>query len=157
MDQNQNPPLFGLTIDQISKNHLSEAARWAKFLAIVGFVVCGLIVLVGIFFGSIFSAMSNRYGNNDDILAGGGGALGASMAIIYILMALLYFFPCLFLYYFATKMKAALLANDQNILNTSFQNLKKMFRYVGILTLIILSFYALMLIVVIIGGTASQF
>ncbi|MES1219129.1 MAG: hypothetical protein ABUT20_26725, partial [Bacteroidota bacterium] len=62
MEQNQESSLFGLTIDQESKSHLSEAARWARFLAIVGFVICGLIVILGIFFGSIFSSMSSRYG-----------------------------------------------------------------------------------------------
>jgi uncharacterized membrane protein len=156
MDQNQDSPLFGLTIDHISKAHLAEAAKWAKFLAIVGFVVCGLIVLVGVFFGSFLSAMGgNRYGNNydNDMMSG----LSGIIAAMYILIAVLYFFPCLFLYYFSTKMKGALLANDQNILNASFQNLKKMFRYVGILTIIVLSFYALMLIIGILGATASSF
>jgi hypothetical protein len=43
-EQNQESSLFGFGIDQSSRAHLAEAAKWAKFLAIVGFVMCGLIV-----------------------------------------------------------------------------------------------------------------
>ena len=52
-EQNQETSLFGFGIDQSSRAHLSEAAKWAKFLAIVGFVMCGLIVVMAIFFGSV--------------------------------------------------------------------------------------------------------
>jgi hypothetical protein len=38
MEQNQGPSLFGLEIDAAGKSHLSETARWAKFLAIAGMI-----------------------------------------------------------------------------------------------------------------------
>jgi Family of unknown function (DUF5362) len=146
MEQNQDTSLFGLNIDPITKNHLSDAARWAKFLAIMGFIVCGLIVIVGIFAGSLVQNFSSRYegfGNTEINTRG----FGAVATVMYILIALLYFFPCLFLFNFASKMKIALLSNDQNKLNSSFQNLKKTFRYVGVLTIIILSCYVLALVI----------
>jgi hypothetical protein len=149
MDQNQNPPsLFGLNIDQASKGHLLEAARWGKFLAIVGFVLCALIVVLGIFWAQLMGSMGNRYGGAyDDVYAE--PAMGVTMVVMFIIMALIYFFPCLFLYRFATKMRAALSSNDQETLNTSFQNLKATFRYVGVLTLIMLIIYGLAIIVMI--------
>ena len=49
-------------------------------------------------------------------------------------------------------MKTALAGNDQEALNTSFQNLKKYLRYIGVLMIICLSFYALALII----GLLSQ-
>ena len=128
MDQQQDSPLFGLSIDPVSKSHLAEAARWAKFLAIVGFIMCGLIVLMGIFAGSVFSMFSNRYSSYDSDVSFSGG-LGIFMAILYIGFAILYFFPCLFLYQFAAKMKVALQSDDQDTLNVSFQNLKKIDYY----------------------------
>ena len=159
MEQNQDTSLFGLTIDANSKSHLGEAARWAKFLAIVGFVVCALIVLVGIFAGSIFSSMmGSRYGGEDfgDSNMSITG-LGPFLSVFYIGMALLYFFPCLFLYRFATHMKKALAGGEQEILNKSFQNLKAMFRFVGILTIIILTIYAIILLMAIIMGATGGF
>jgi hypothetical protein len=156
MEQTPESSLFGLSIDPATKNHLGEAARWAKFLAIVGFIMCGLIVVLGIFFGSIFAGMTGRYGRYDSDVDMG-GALATSMAIMYVFIAVLYFFPCLFLFRFATKMKAALASNDQETLNGSFQNLKIMFRYVGILTIIFLSLYAIILLIALAGAGTSGF
>ncbi|MDP4263104.1 MAG: DUF5362 family protein [Bacteroidota bacterium] len=157
MEQNQDSSLFGLSIDPTSKNHLAEAAKWAKFLAIIGFIMCALIVIIGIFAGSIFATLTstryNRFEGETDVSTQG---LETAMAVVYILIAVLYFFPCLFLFQFATKMKAALFSNDQNTLNTSFQNLKKTFRYVGVLTIIVLAFYLILLLIALAGSSVSR-
>ena len=49
MEQSSN--LFELQLDQPSINYLSEAARWSRFLSIIGFIYCGLMVIFGLFFG----------------------------------------------------------------------------------------------------------
>ncbi|HUM66201.1 MAG TPA: DUF5362 family protein [Chitinophagaceae bacterium] len=150
--EQQGSTIFGLTVDQTGKAHLAEAARWARFLAIVGFVVCALVVLIGIFFSSFIGVLSNRYGGDSaygDVSVTPG--LGAVMAVYYIIIALIYFFPCLFLFRFATKMKVALASNDQETLNTSFQNLKATFRYMGIVTIVMLVFFLLAFLVGFLG------
>jgi hypothetical protein len=48
-------------------------------------------------------------------------------------------------------MKSALASNDQEVLNTSFQNLKASFRYVGIIMIVMLAFWALALIIGVLG------
>jgi len=48
---------------------------------------------------------------------------------------------------FANQMKTALYGNDQEDLNASFQNLKKYFRYVGIITIISLGMWIVWLLV----------
>jgi uncharacterized membrane protein YjgN (DUF898 family) len=157
MEENQNTSLFGLSIDPAAKAHLSEAARWARFLSIVGFVIIGLIVLIGIFAGSILGSMTSGLGGNELGNARvSGGMMGSFFLVIYILVAALYFFPCLFLFRFAAKMKMALASNDQEALNTSFQNLKKLLRFVGILTIIVLAFYAIALVFGLLGAGLSR-
>lgn len=143
MEENQSS-LFGMGIDPTVKVHLSDAAKWARFLAIVGFVICALIVVIGIFAGSVFSFFSNRYSETETV--GWTSGLGAMMTVLYLIIALIYFFPCLFLYRFASNMKQALASNDQQTMTKSFQNLKIMFRYVGILTIIVLAFYAIVIL-----------
>lgn len=140
-NQIQDSPLFGLSIDPVIKAHLSETAKWGKFLAIVGFVFCGIILLAGIFIVSAFSSVEKTYSSygNTSLIA----SFGPGIFVIYIIIAVLYFFPCLFLLRFSNKMKAALAADNQPELTASFQNLKILFRYVGILTIILLSFYLL--------------
>jgi hypothetical protein len=160
MEQNQDTSLFGINVDQAGKSHLADTAKWAKFLAVFGFIICGLIVIIGIFFGSFFSMFSSQLGGDNpysDIggSPGFGSAMGSAMAIIYVIMALIYFFPCLYLFRFATKMKTALASNDQLVLNTSFQNLKAAFRFVGILTIIGMAFWLLAIIVGLLGAATG--
>ena len=150
MEQNTSN-LFELQIDHQSNAYLRETAKWAKFLAIVGFIGCALIILVGIFAGSV---MATTFGE----LGGGfGGGMGVIMAVIYILLALLAFFPYLYLYRFANQMQVALRNNDQAALTTSFGNLKSCFKFVGILTIIVLAFYALALVFGVLGATMASF
>jgi hypothetical protein len=155
--QNQESSLFGFGIDQSSRAHLSEAAKWAKFLAIVGFVMCGLIVIIAIFAGSFLALMSKSFNNGDGSSVQFSGGMGAVVAIFYIGIAILFFLPYLFLFRFATRMKTALNTNDQLTLNTSFQNLKIMFRYVGILTIVLLSFYGLVILIAIATAATTGF
>ena len=156
MEQNQNSS-SGLGIDQSTFEHLTEAARWARFLAIAGFVFCGLIALFGMFANTFFSLMTSRLSNeltNANELYGG---MGVFMAVLYIGMALLYFFPCLYLFRFANYMKVAAATSKQENLDKSFQNLKIMFRFVGILTIIVLCLYLLLFIIGMAGVATMGF
>ena len=152
MQQEQDVSLFNLNLDQTGRGHLSEAAKWAKFLSIVGFIVCGFIVLMGFFFSSFMSMFSSRYDSSPygDMSVQGSG-LGTAMMVYYLIVGILYFMPNLFLFRFATKMKVALAANDQEVVNTSFQNLKACFRFVGILTIIFLALFILGFVVMVLG------
>lgn len=145
--------LFTLSIDPATKTHLSEAARWARFLAIVGMIGLVLMIIFGIFGSAmIFSGAGSFDGNYG---ATGMGAYGSGIIAAYIIIiAVLYFFPLLFTLRFANKMRTALNANDQHALNTSFQNLKICFRYIGILTIIGLAFFAIALIFGVVGAAA---
>jgi hypothetical protein len=150
MEENQNQ-LFSLIIDPLIKSHLGETARWGKFLAILGFILSGLIIILGIFFGTVFSTIINQGGvpYNSNMNS---RSFGAIMAIVYVIIAVIYFFPCLFLYRFSTKMKSALIGNEQTDLALSFQNLKSLFRYVGVITLIVLAIYLIIFLFAILGA-----
>lgn len=151
MEQN-TPNLLELHIDSQSNAYLRETAKWAKFLAVIGFIGCALIILIGVFAGSVMATAFSDLGGG-----GFGGGMGVVMAIIYILLALLFFFPYLYLYRFANQMQAALRSNDQAALTTSFGNLKSCFKFVGILTIIVLALYALIFVFGILGATMASF
>ena len=156
MEHQQDSSLFGMSVDQAGKAHLAEAARWAKFLSVMGFIGCGLVVLIGVFFDKFFNTITSgleRTSPYGDVPPP--KAFGAAMGFVYIVVALIYFFPCLFLFRFATKMKTALASNDQETLNTSFQNLKATFRFIGIVTLIGLCFWVLAFIVSLLGAATG--
>jgi hypothetical protein len=145
MESTNQSSLFELSVDHESIEHLTETARWARFLAVAGFVAIGLMVILSFFIGSLFAteAFSKLQGVN----AGAAGALGGAMFVgLFLINAAIVFFPCLFLYQFSIRLRAALRTNDQTKLNQSLKSQKFLFRYMGIFTIIALSLYGLSLL-----------
>ena len=99
------------------------------------------MLLAIIFAGSTMATMfsSTAYGE-------AGSVFGAVYIGVVAVIMLIYFFPCLYLFKFATKMQVALRNNDQDTLNVSFENLKSCFKFMGIFTIICLSLYGLVFV-----------
>jgi Family of unknown function (DUF5362) len=151
MEQSSN--LFELQLDQSSINYLNESARWSRFLSIIGFIYCGLMVIMGLFFGSIMTRMLPSMGGD----AAAGAMIGSGFfGIFFIVMSLIMFFPALYLFNFSSKMRRALNSNDQPLLTESLKNLKSFFKFYGILLIVVLSFYALALVFGVIGAIAGR-
>ena len=148
MDQ-QNQNLFELQLDQPSTGYLGEAAKWAKFLAILGFIFCAFMVIAALFAGSMMSSMMSSAGGFGTMFGGG------FVTVLYLLFAALYFFPCLFLYRFASQIQDAIHNNEQAKLQGSFRSLKSFFRFVGILTIIAIAFYILAIFAVLVIGVGA--
>lgn len=138
--------LFDLQIDHQSNSYLNEAAKWGKFLAIMGFIFCGLLVIIALFAGTFMASMMSGFGG-DDAASTGAAMGGGIITFVYIVLALIYFFPCLYLFNFSSKMQVALRSNQQDSLNTAFRNLKSCFKFMGILMIIVLAFWVLAIIV----------
>ena len=153
MEETLQPHLFELSIDQEAHSHLSETARWAKFLAIVGFVTCGIIAIVAFVIGPLIS--STTFGSLSPSGSGLGAIGGAMITFVYLAFAVLYFFPCLFLFQFSVRLKAALRDNDQVRLTSSLKSQKTLFKYVGIMTIVVLSLYAVILVVAVIAAALA--
>ena len=126
------------------KDYIMETAKWSKFLSILGFIFVGLMSIIGILMlfslgGSLFS---DAVGLNN--IPGFPAGMFSLVGIIYFGIALLYFFPVYHLYMFARKTKNGILCNDNQILAEGFSKLKSHYKFIGILTLIIVGFYAFM-------------
>lgn len=153
MEQSGNTDLFDLHIDQSSMNYLSEAARWARFLSIIGFIYCGLMIICGIFIGSIMSMMVPSMGGESAAMSAvGTGFVGVFIVIV----SLLLFFPAYYLFSFSSKIKRALHNNDQPVLTDALKNLKSFFKFYGILLIILISFYVLAIVVAVIGAMVAR-
>ncbi len=156
MESPNSTSLFSLTIDPVTKTHLTETARWARFLAIFGMVILGL-ALVGSF---LLPMMSMRmFGFQTGIDEGSNASLSAlrvGLVVGTVIMFAIVFFPLLFLLRFANGMHHAIAANDQSRLNESFQNLKVYFRYLGILVIIFLVLYGLIIAIAVLGIATNR-
>ncbi len=128
-----------LKLSKADRSNLLETAKWGKFLGIVGFVMSGFIVLGGItMFGGAFNTVYP--------------GLGSGIGFIYILASLLYIFPSLYTYKFSTKIKFGLQKDDPEACSEGYNNLRKLFVFMGIMTIIVLSLYALMIVFMLMGG-----
>ena len=145
---------FALQVDNSNIPYLREAAKWGKFLSILGFIVITLILLLGIIAfvtGNTFSSDLDTELQNMQLPTNIGGII---MGIYFLIIAILYFLPCLFLYNFSSRMQSALRSNDQINLNRSFSSLKSLLKFWGVLTIIIICFFALIIILAIVLGAA---
>ena len=138
-DLQVSPPAMG---------YLIETAKWGKFLAIMGFILCGITVVLSFFIPVVltqlppYNTMSSEFSS----------AMKVTMTIVYLLLALLFFFPCFYLYKFSVKMQSAAKTVSQENFDESLMNMKSMFKFFGIFTIIMLSFYAVAFIVGIIAA-----
>jgi hypothetical protein len=140
------PPL--LFLDQPSISSLEETRKWAFFLSIIGFIGVGLMLLLGLFIGTLL----------DNLTSGMPVMIPVKLfSVLYFLIALFYFFPVLYLYRFAVQMKTALYETNQEKLRSSFVNLKSLFRFIGMITLIVVSLNVIIFATVIVVGIVHRF
>ncbi|MFN3272511.1 MAG: DUF5362 family protein [Cloacibacterium caeni] len=136
-----------LVIDWRSKEFLKETAKWTKFLAILGFVGIGLMVL-----GSLVMLFApSSLMSNGDFPFGG----KIFMMLLYLAFAVLYYFPISYLYQFSENTKKAIVNNDNNAIRDAFEFLKSHYKFMGILTIILLAFYAIIIFIALIGAGAA--
>jgi hypothetical protein len=119
---------------------LLEAAQWSKFLAIVAFIGIGLTLIITIF--TIAAAASGPYFSRFELIP----------LLLTIVILGLYFFPALHLYNFSVKMKTGIQQNQAYDMEDAFEAIKSFFKFIGILTIVILSIY---LLIFLIGGLAG--
>ncbi|GAB3824269.1 hypothetical protein [Pontibacter rugosus] len=137
-----------ISIAPSAADYLREAAKWGKFLAIVGFVVIGLMVVMALFAGAFMGAMMDGMSG----ATGGAGAIGSGfLVVLYLLFALLYFFPVLYLYRFSSKAQQGVNLESPQAIAEAFKNLKSLLKFMGILTIIMIAFYGLALLFMVLG------
>ena len=136
-----------LQISPSAQSFLSESAKWGKFLSIIGFIFCGFMAVIAFF----IPALIMNFPQYNTMPAGLSSGMAAGMTIIYLLLALLLFFPCLYLFKFSVKMQASLNTVSQDNFEASLKNLKSMFKFYGIFTIIMLSVYTLVFVIAMVG------
>ncbi|HUQ96376.1 MAG TPA: hypothetical protein VM010_01840 [Chitinophagaceae bacterium] len=156
MESRNTASLFSLTIDPVTKTHLSETARWARFLAIFGMLVLALGLVVSLMGATIFTRFFGLPTGVDDDTNTTLGALRIGVVVGMLILSAVIFFPLLFLLRFANAMRRAIVANDQNRLNEAFQNLKVYFRYLGILTIVFFVLYGIIIAIAVMGITGAR-
>lgn len=152
--EQQNLLNTDLQVDAGITMHLKETASWARFLGIVGYVISGIIAVVAFIVPSYLNRINDYGGYRTYRSSGLDDSMMIGVTVMYLLIAGICFMVAMFTYKFGDKTKFALQANDQVSLDTGLKNLKFLFRFYGVVTVIYLAFLVLALLGV---GLTSAF
>ena len=128
-----------LVLTSKAKGFLREISKWTFFFSILGFINIALFVL---------SPMLDLAGQQQGI-----PNLGLILGVFYLVIAILMIFPVVYLFKFSRKMKEALTTKSDAILADAFENLKSHFKFIGVLTIIVISLYVLLFAFSILAGS----
>ena len=116
------------------------------FLGIIGFIGIVLIVVTGITLIGL-STVQNEYSDFQNLPFRIPFVL---IGVFYLLMAALYFIPSFNLIRFGSKIKSAFEMSNQAALDEGLKNLKRLFTFLGIMTIIVISLSFMILPVILI-------
>lgn len=128
-------------LTSISVKYILKAAKWGKFMAILGFIVTGLIIVAAVAMSFILDSFHDEMVPLDIPFS------PTFFAVLYIIFAILYLIPVIFLNSFCNQAIKAVQQSSTEYLSLSLRNLKNLFVYIGISTIVILSLYTLIIIV----------
>ncbi len=134
MEENQKK----IELNEIAIDALRVSAKWSLFLAIIGFIGIGLMIIGAIFLSSIMGSLPS---NGNPIME-----MKGIVSVIYIIFAALYFPPVYYLFKYATDMKIALQDSDSEDVGNALKYLKSHHKYLGVSMIVIMSLYVLMII-----------
>ncbi len=116
-----------LKINNSIKENLITAAKWARFLAIIGFVFTGFMGIASLVL--LVSAMASGIG------------MLMMLAVVYIGLTVVMILPSLYLIRFAGSTEKGLNSNKQGEFDYGIQNLKSLFKFGGIYTIVVIALY----------------
>jgi hypothetical protein len=129
-----------------SAAYLLKTAKWGKFLAILGFILTGLIFIAGILMSFVLSTVQ------DEMVPLNLPFSPKILSIIYIIIAGISVIPVIFLNSFCNQTIKAVKNSSSVNLAHSMRNLKNLFVFMGISTVVMLALYTIVLITI---GTAA--
>ncbi|MBC7418769.1 MAG: hypothetical protein H7325_11505 [Pedobacter sp.] len=140
----EEPNEVKLIVSEEMRSYIYDITKWAKFLSIIGYAV-GILLLLGSFqIGSVLNSNPAALAALGPLAKGG----SAAISLIYLLLAAFYFYPSMLLGRIASRGKQAVLFGDQENLDSTVLQMKSLFKFWGIITLVIIVAYVLLVILV---------
>jgi hypothetical protein len=139
--------LSQVTHPQLTPNsiaHLITAAKWGKFLAILGFISIAFMLIAGLLIGLAFSLMQDKLSSLGEIT----NLIAPKWFVIfYLVLGIVGFIPVFFLNSFSNNVTRSVRNNDTKAMTLALKRLKNLFVFVGIYTIILLAVYIIAIIV----------
>lgn len=157
----------GMMIDKTMEADLLSAAKWAKFLLIIGCLGWLFLVVMGV----ALIAFGNKCGflmgapcppegcpapGVDGACPAPPACVGIFVGIVYLVCALIMIYPLVKGFQFANCTKAACLTGSEAKLSRGFAGLRGYLKFTGIVTIIVLVIYAIIGILAAVGFAAMK-
>jgi len=141
-DLEQSPQEVKLVVTEEMRSYIYEISKWARFLSIIGFILSAFLIIGSFGIGAALTANPSMVAQLGPLA--GAGAVGVT--IVYLVLALMYFYPSLLLFRFSNKGKQGVLYGDQESLDDAMMNMKSLFKFWGIFTIVIMICYFLFML-----------
>jgi len=135
------------SITPVMIESLRQTKPWVRLFSVLGFIAVGLMVVAALLM-MVGAGIGGMFGRQSGLGAVGGILIGG----VYLLFALLYIFPSLFLSRYASGIAEMLRDNAVRGMENALAAQRSFWRFVGILTTVMLCIYAVVLVVVIVGA-----
>lgn len=130
-----------VVVSGVASEMLKQTKPWVRFLSILGFVICGLMIVGGALFGVIGAAS----GQPEMIF----------MLFLYPLFGVLFIFPSMFLFRYANYIRDFLDNRDSHDLDAALEAQKSFWKFMGIYMLVVLCLYAALIVFGILLGVIA--
>jgi hypothetical protein len=125
---------------------LQKAAKWGKFLAILGFIMTSLLIVAGIMMSFVLNSVQNEMVPLNVPFS------PKILSFFYVAIAAISMVPVIFLNSFSNNAVKAVKFSDTEKMTIALKNLKNLFVFLGISTIVMLALYIIILLII---GTAA--
>lgn len=146
-EPNEPANIPSLIVSEDMRSYIYDTAKWANFLAVVGFVIAGLMIVTSFTLGA---AMSTNPELSKLLSTSALSPIG--FTIFCLVYAFAIFYPSLLLFKYSSKAKLGVLYGEQASLDEAFSKMKSLFKYWGIITILFISLYILLIIFSVVTG-----
>lgn len=145
-------PIEGLgDISELTRQHLGKASPWLSFLGVMSFIGCGITVVFGLIM--TFSAI---FGGNVFGSAGQSRLTVSALGLLYLVLGIVLFFPARFVFRMGSNAKRYTQGADANALEGVALNLRKVSKFYGIVTVVVLGAIVVGIIIAIVVAIAGS-
>jgi hypothetical protein len=133
------PGIRKIELEEEALKDLDKTRKWSMFLAILGFIFTGIILIGGLIaslFLSVFKTERALFGVTELLVI-----------VVILVFVLIYFFPMLYLFRFSKHTSNAVRTLDKQEMQNAIKYLRKYYVYIGILTIVVLAIYLVSMIV----------
>ncbi len=147
-----SPNAGNSAISQGVLQQLAGTKPWVRFISVMMFIGAGFLLLGGLAMGLMGGAIASA--SKNPMFSGG---MGIGIAVVYVLLALFYLYPAVKLWKYATCIGNLLNSGTLIDLETALSQQRSFWKFVGVITLVILSLYGVIFAFFMVAGGIAAF